>query len=69
LTRIGEQGVRWYLVVDPETNRMQALRLGHDHRSEDRLAAGDPRSLFIDIRAACRLCVDEAKLVLRERKG
>ena len=57
-----EQGVRWYLVVDPETNRMQALCLSPDHRYEDRLTAGDPRLLSIDICDACRFCVDTAKL-------
>jgi Uma2 family endonuclease len=57
-----EQGVRWYLVVDPETNRMQALCHSPDHRYEDRLAAGDPKSLAIDICDACRFCVDTAKL-------
>lgn len=54
--------MRWYLVVDPETNRMQALCLSPDHRYEDRLTAGDPRLLSIDICDACRFCVDTAKL-------
>jgi Uma2 family endonuclease len=57
-----EQGVRWYLVVDPDANRMQALALGDDGHYTDRLAARPLEPLLIDICGACAFCVDAAKI-------
>jgi Uma2 family endonuclease len=57
-----EQGVRWYLVIDPDTNRMQALSLNEQGRYEDRLAAGDCEPLAIDICGTCRFNVAASKL-------
>ena len=57
-----EQGVRWYLVIDPDTNRMQALSLNEQGRYEDRLAAGDCEPLAIDICDGCRFSVAADRL-------
>lgn len=57
-----EQGVSWYLVVDPEANRMQALALGPDHRYEDRLTKGDPKALPITICDGCAFSLDATRL-------
>lgn len=52
-----EQGVRWYLVVDPDANQLQALALGDDGHYQDRLAAHPREPLLIDICDACAFFV------------
>ena len=53
-----EQGVRWYLVIDPDAGGMQALRLNDQRVYEDRLAAAGAGLLRIDICDACSFDFD-----------
>jgi len=57
-----EQGIRWYFVVDPEANRMQALALGSGQEYEDRLASQGVEPLSVDICGGCAFRFDAKKL-------
>jgi Uma2 family endonuclease len=57
-----EQGVAWYLVVDPEAGHIRGLSLTADRRYVDRFAVGDPEPLTIDICDGCELSLDVTRL-------
>ena len=64
-----EQGVRWYLVVDPDANRLHTLALGNGGQYEDRLTTHPLEPLLIDICGTCRFGFDAAKLFQSPGEG
>lgn len=56
-----EQGVAWYVVVDPEAGHLRGLSLTSDGRYVDR-AAGAARPLTIKICAGCEFSLDVERL-------
>ena len=57
-----DQGVAWYLVVDPEAGHIRVLSLTADRRYIDRVAADNPRRLAIGLCDSCELSLDMNRL-------
>lgn len=56
-----EQGVHWYLIIDPDAARVRALRLA-DGRYEERIDGESQTPVAIDLCATCTLRFDPARL-------
>jgi len=57
-----DRGVRWYLVIDPEANRLQALRLGDNGQYADQVAPTTSGTITIDLCGSCEFGLSPGRL-------